>query len=234
MTTVDILAQIRSTLVEPVAGFWTDEELIRWINRAQSDYVNRTRVLEDVDYTSTQNGVGSYPLPSNCLSIRAVFINAATTGQQANWKRLTPSNLEKNAQQAPNFTAAGTNQTGLPGSYMVWGRNLILFPIPNTDGSGDIMMFFKSRPLDISVSTEPLGLDDSLHEALIAYTLWRAFEKEKEWEQAQYQRSIYEGYIQHGLRWAKKQSGDQRYRLDIDSPTSLDGGPVDNRFNPLA
>jgi len=232
MTTADILAQIRSALVEPVPGFWTDEELLRWINRGQLDFVNRTRVMEDKYTTSTQNGVGIYPLPENCLSVHAIFINVATTGQSANWLRLVPSNLEKNAQQAPNFTATGTGQTGSPGSYMIWGRSLYLFPIPNTDGSDDILMFFKSKPLDITASDQPLGLDDSLHEALIAYTLWRAFEKEKEFEQAIYQRGIYEGYIQQGLRWAKKQSGDQRYRLDIDSPTPF-SGPFDNRFNPL-
>ena len=231
MTTVDILAQIRSALVEPVAGFWTDPELIRWLNRAQSDYVNRTRVLEDMDRTATQASLGVYPLPNDCLSVRAVFINRASANTPEDWKRLVPTNLEKNAQEVPNFTASASNQTGLPGSYMIWGRNLYLFPVP--DDSYTVQMFYKSKPLDISASNQPLGLDDSLHEALIAYVLWRAFEKEKEYDQAQYNRDIYEGYIRHGLRWAKKQSGDQRYRLDIDSPTPIDG-PVDNRFNPLS
>lgn len=233
MTTNDIITQIRSALVEPVAGFWTNEELILWINRGQSDFVNRTRVLEDKDVTSTEANVGVYPLPSNCLSVRAIFINLATEGQTANWRRLVPSNLEKNAQQSPNFTATGDGQTGDPGSYMIWGRSLYLFPIPRTTGSDNLMMFFKAKPIDITASDQPLGLDDSLHEALIAYVLWRAFEKEKEFDQAQYQRGIYEGYIQQGLRWAKKQSGDQRYRIDIDSPQPMDG-PIDNRFNPLA
>ncbi len=231
MTTEDIIAQIRSALVEPIQGFWSDEELIRWLNRAQSDYVNRTRVLEDVDTTNTQDKNAVYPLPSACLSIRAVFLNRAAPGAQEDWKRLVPSNLEKTAQETPNFTASSDKQTGLPGKYMVWGRNLYLFPVP--DGIYTIQMFFKSKPIDISASNQPLGLDDSLHEALIAYVLWRAYEKEKEYDQAQYNRDIYEGYIRHGLRWAKKQSGDQRFRLDIDSPTPIDG-PVDNRFNPLS
>lgn len=233
MTTQDILDQIRSALVEPVPGFWSNEELLLWINRGQLDFVNRTRVMEDKYQTSTQASVGVYPLPENCLSVRAIFINLATVGQTANWVRLTPTNLEKNAQQAPNFTANGTGQTGDPASYMIWNKELYLFPIPRDNGSDNLMMFFKSKPLDITASDQPLGLDDSLHEALIAYVLWRAFEKEKEFDQAQYQRGIYEGYIQQGLRWAKKQSGDQRYRLDISSPTPFEG-PYDNRFNPLA
>lgn len=233
MTTADILAQIRSALVEPVEGFWTDEELIRWLNRGQLDFVNRTRVMEDKYQTSTENGVGVYPLPENCLSVHAIFINLATTGQTANWMRLVPSNLEKNAQQTPNFTANGSGQTGNPASYMIWNRQLYLFPIPNNDGSENLMMFFKSKPLDITASNQPLGLDDSLHEALIAYVLWRAFEKEKEFEQSQYHREIYEGYIRQGLRWAKKQSGDQKYKLDIESNIPF-SGPFDNRFNPLA
>lgn len=244
MTTADIIAQIRSALVEPVEGFWTDEELIRWMNRGQSDFVNRTRCLEDKDVSTTEGGVGIYPLPSNCLSVSAIFINTAqrtetTPNPAPNWQRLIPTNLEKNAQQAPNFTSTNSSQTGDPSSYMIWGRSLYLFPVPRTPvlpqlaPSDNLLLFFKSKPLDIESSNQPLGLDDSLHEALIAYVLWRAYEKEKEFEQAVYQRSIYEGYIQQGLRWVKKQSGDQKYKIDIQSPTPFNG-PFDNRFNPLA
>ena len=244
MTTVDMIQQIRSALVEPIPGFWTDEELLRWMNRGQLDFVNRTRVLEDKEVSTTEAGVGVYPLPSNCLSVHALFINLAQATETVpnpppNWQRLIPTNLEKNAQQAPNFTSTDSSQTGDPTSYMIWGRNLYLFPVPRATvspqlpPSDNLMLFFKSKPLDITASNQPLGLDDSLHEALIAYVLWRAFEKEKEFEQSQYHRSIYEGYIQQGLRWAKKQSGDQKYKIDIQSPTPFNG-PFDNRFNPLA
>lgn len=237
MTTVEMIAQIRSELVEPVQGFWTDEEILLWLNRGLLDYVSKTRVLEAVDFTSTQSGIGQYPLPQNCLSVRALFLNIATpTVEQPNpppnWRRLTPSNLEKNAQQSPNFTAADSTQIGMPGSYMIWGKTLYLFPIPNTNGSSDIMMFFKSKPIPVTLDGEPTNLDDTLHDSLIAYVLWKAFKKEKEHEQAAEQKAIYDGFILEGRRWTKKQSGDQRYRLDVSSPIPFEG-PSTNIFNPL-
>lgn len=233
MTTQDMIDQIRSALVEPVAGFWSDDEILLWINRSVSDFANRTRILEDKDYTSTQAGVPEYALPANCLSVKAVFINTATIGQSASWRRVRPTNLEKMAQETPNFLSNDSNTNSSPLTYSIWGRTLILNPTPAEDGSDNIAMFYKAKPISILNASQQVDLDDSLHEAVIAYVLWRAYEKEKEYEQATWQREIYEGYIKHGLRWQKKQSGDQRYRLDIDSPISMDGYS-NNEFNPLA
>lgn len=243
MTTVEMLSQIRSELVEPVQGFWTDEELLLWLNRAQIDFTNKTRILEDKEMTSTEGGVGVYPLPSNCLSVRAIFINLAQPTESSptpapNWQRLIPTNLEKNAQQAPNFTSTDSSQTGDPSSYMIWGRDLYLFPVPRTVTSPNIqptenlLMFFKAKPLDITTSNQPT-IDDSLQDGLIAYVLWKAYAKEKEKESAAEQFTLYQSYINQGRSWVKKQSGDQKYKIDIQSPTPFNG-PFDNRFNPLA
>lgn len=244
MTTVEILAQIRSELVEPIPGFWTDDELILWLNRAMQDFANKTRLCEDRDISTTEANIGVYPLPENCLSVRAIFINLAQRTETVpnpapNWKRLVPTNLEKNAQTAPNFMSTDNSQTGDPGSYMIWGRELYLFPVPRLTvspqlpPSDNLMMFFKSKPISITDSNQPLGIDSTLHEGLIAYVLWKAYSKEKEKESAAEQFMLYQSYINQGRSWVKKQSGDQRYRIDIDSPTPFNG-PFDNRFNPLA
>lgn len=233
MTTAEILANIRSELVEPVQGFWSDNELIMWLNRAQLDYARQTNILEDTSTSSTEASVGIYPLPENCLSVKAIFLNIATTGQTPNWIRLIPSNLEKNAQQTPNFTSTDATQTGQPGSYMIWGRELYLFPVPLLEGSDNILMFYKAKPIDITASNSPVGLDSSLHDALIAYVLWKAYAKAKEKDDSLEQQVIYMNFVKQGRAWVKKQSGDQKWKLDIISRVPFQG-PFDNRFNPLA
>jgi hypothetical protein len=232
MIASEIISDVRLALVEPVAGFWTDAELLGWINRAESDFVNRTRILEDKDFTSTQLGVNQYPLPSNCLSVRAVMVNIATAGQNANWVRIKPSNLEKFMQETPNFLAVETDQQNDPRAYMIWGRTFFLFPVPKVDGSSNVVLFYKAKPIPLTTVGQSLNLDDSLREAVIAFVLSKAWQKENEDEKKMEQAQIYEGYVRQGLRWQKKQSGDQRNRLDISSPTPFDG-PYDTRYNPL-
>lgn len=231
----EIITQVRLALVEPVAGFWTDTELLGWINRAESDFCNKTRMFDDDDTSSTQAGINEYPLPSNCLSVRAVMYNDKTDATQTdNWIRLSPSNLEKTLQQSPNFLATSSNTQGPPRQYMIWGRTLYLFPCPSSAAVTDnLKIFFKAKPTPLAAASEQLNVDDSLREAIISYVLWKAWEKEQELEKSETQRQIYEAYVKQGLRWQKKQSGDQRYRLDISSPTPFEG-PYDTRYNPLA
>lgn len=232
MQASQLITQIRSELVEPIAGFWTDAELLGWLNRAETDFVNKTRILDDRDYTSTQQGITEYPLPSNCLSVRGVMYNRALATDTPDWTRLVPSNLEKKMQQSPNFPNTDTTTQNEPGSYMIWGRTLILWPTPDRTQSDNIILYYKAKPIPLVSVTDQINLDDSLQEAIIAYVLWKAWKKGQEDDKGTEQMQIYDSYVKQGLRWVKKQSGDQRYRIDISSPTPFDG-PYDSRFNPL-
>jgi hypothetical protein len=233
MQASELITSIRSELVEPIAGFWTDAELLGWINRAESDFVNRTRILDDKDSTSTIQGVTEYPLPSNCLSVRGVMYNRALATENPDWVRLSPSNLEKSMQQTPNFPNISSNNQAMPSSYIIWGRTMILYPTPDRTQSDNIILYYKAKPIPLAYVTDQINLDDSLREAIISYVLWKAWKKGQEDEKAIEQAQYYEMYVKHGLRWVKKQSGDQRYKLDISSPIPFEG-PFDNRFNPLA
>lgn len=234
MTGQDIIDAVRSTLVEPVAGFWSDAEILAWVNRAELDFNNRTHILEGKSVTGTTEGVGEIPLPSNCLSVRLVLYNNANTGSGAtpNWVRVYPSNLEKFGQQTPNFLNTTTGAIGAPRSYAIWGRNLVLYPPPDNTTDSNITMYYKAKPIPVSLAASSLNLDDSFKDGLIAYVLWKAYEKEQEVDKSLAQQQIYETYVRHGLRWQKKQSGDQRNRIDISSPTPFEG-PFDGRFNPI-
>src|SRR6266404_6062497 len=105
MLASEVIAQVRSALVEPVQGFWTDVELLGWINRAERDFANRTHLFQDIATTSTVLAQSKYPLPANFLSVKALMYNnigsAGLVAATPNWIRLVPSNLEKFAQETP-------------------------------------------------------------------------------------------------------------------------------------
>lgn len=219
-----IISDARRELVEMSASYWTDAEFLRIINRAEADFVAKTRILEDHSYLSLTEGRIDYPLPLNFVSVRAVFYKIVSSDGTYRWKRLMPSNLEKLAQQTPNFNNTDTDNRGTPGRYMVWNRSLWLDRAPDAENATTILMFFKSKPIALTSTDQEINLDDMHSEAIFEYLMWKALRKEQEFDTAEGHRLEYDRYVLEGRKWVKKQSGDQRNRIDIDSPASLDGG----------
>lgn len=226
-----ILTDVRRALLESSAQFWSDAELLRYLNRAELDYVNKTRLLEDTAQLSLIQGRLDYALPSNWLSAKAVFFKIENEDGSYRWKRLYPTNVEKNAQSSPNFMNTTVDNQGEPQRYWIWGRSLWLDKAPDDTSDTTLLLFYKSKPIPLANATDSINLDDSLSEALTAYILDKAWSKEDETEKAEEQKLIYDRYVAEGRKWVKKQSGDQRYRIDIDSPLPFEG--TANPFDPL-
>lgn len=224
MQAQELIDRVRQELVESVGSFWGNTELLNLLKKGERDFVNRTRILEDRATLDVVAGQSRYPLPANWLSARAVFFNTKELPTDADkWKRLQPSNLEKRAQENPNFLSTATEARGTPNTYWIWGRELIIEPTPLVSGTANLVLFFKSKPIPQLDPTYQINIDDSLSDGLEAYMLWKAWKKEKEPDLADEARDEYLGFVRQGLRFVKKQSGDQRNRMDIVSGTPLEG-----------
>lgn len=229
MQAQELITRVRQELVETVGSFWGDPELLNLLTKGERDFVNRTRILEDRATLDLVAGQSRYPLPSNWLSARAVFMNTKElTTDPDRWKRLRPSNLEKRAQENPNFLSTAVEARGTPHTYWIWGRELIVEPAPLNSGTANLVLFFKSKPIPLTVATQQINVDDSLSDGLESYMLWKAWKKEKEPDLADEAREEYQGFVRQGLRFVKKQSGDQRNRIDIESATPLSGPVTDD------
>lgn len=228
MQAQELITRVRQELVESVGSFWSDTELLNLLVKGERDFVNRTRILEDRATLDIVAGQSRYPLPANWLSARAVFYNDKqnVSTNPDRWRRLRPSNLEKRAQENQNFLSTETAARGTPHTYWIWGREIIIEPVPLYSGSADLVLFFKSKPISLTVSTQQINIDDSLSDGLEAYMLWKAWKKEKEPDLADEARDEYQAFVQQGLRFVKKQSGDQRFRIDIESAEPLSGPAV--------
>lgn len=233
MLVSEILTDARRELLEYGAQlFWSDAELLRLYNRAELDYVNRTRLLEDTASLALLPGISRYSLPANWLSSRAILHKAENPSGTVSWRRIWPKNLEKVVQERPNFLDTSSTAQGRPINYFIWNKEIYILPAPDTESSTMLTLFYKSKPLPItSPSTESVRIDDSLSEGITAYILWKAWAKEKEMDLAEEQKNIYFNYVGEGRRWSKKQLGDGRYQIDIESPESFGGSY--NPYSPL-
>jgi len=234
MKVSDIITQVRTELVEPVAGFWTDDELLGWINRFERHFNNLTRIMENKAMMTLVPGRSSYRLPGDWLSAKAVFVNNnnADSTLVDDWKRLEPTRLEKMAQENPDFMTTDSTTFDLPRNYWIFNYELNFFPTPKF--GLNIVLFYNAKPILLLTTTEDMNIDDSFEEYAIAYVLWKAWSKEKERGDAAEQRAIYFDGVREARKWVKKRSGDQRYRLDIISALPISGGTSTFGFNPFS
>lgn len=235
-TAQKVITKVRVQLMEPVAGFWSDEELLLFLNEAQNDLADQMRGVETKAYMSTTAGRADYALPQGWLSTRAIFYKR-TDSPSEKWSRMVPTNLEKVAQETPDFiTPVTEDKWGSQVKYWIWDRSLYFTPAPFASGSNNILMFYKSTPNEITLLTENLAVDDIFSPAIESYILARAWEKQKESELATVAWNEYGQRARRGLRWVKKQSGDQLYAIDAYSAYPISGGGIGGgrRNDPLS
>lgn len=216
-----LITDVRRELLETTGAFWSDAELLRHYNRAIMAFVDDTRILEDKASLSLIQGRQNYPLPANWLSARLVMLKTVDSSGNESWLRLSPSNLEKTAQERSNFPDQSANAQTKPNRYYIWGKEIYVIPAPDADSSGSLYLWYKSKPIMATNTDQSVEIDDALAEGLTSYILWKAWKKEKEIDLAEEAQRDYLGYVSKGRRWVKKQSGDQRYRIDIDSPIGI-------------
>jgi len=231
MQASQILTDVRRELLETTGAFWSDTELLRLLNRAELDIVNRSRILEDQAFLSTTQGVADYPLPNNWLSAKLALINTKeSASDNDSWQRLEPTNLEKMGQERPNFKRADSDAQGTPLKYWIWNDRIYLYPTPDAMVTGNLYLYYKAKPIPITITSQSISIDDTLAEGLIAYILWKAWSKAKETSLAEEQKGIYVSYVGEARRWAKKRSGDQRYKFDIISSIPFNEGRPSDTF----
>ncbi len=216
----EIINLVRQQLLEPVAGFWTDAELLTALNNAQSDFLGTVRSLDAISTFDTVAGRQVYELPAGLVSIRKVFINIPGTDGRDNWAELKPYSLEKLSQEYPNWLSDSEADQDDPARYMIYEDSLYLHPVP-ADDALEVRVFHKAGPSAMTLLSDYIAIDDSLKSALVSHILWNAWQKDKEPERAETERRNYLFYVGQGRRFYIRQMGGLTRTIDVDSSTGL-------------
>lgn len=238
MTGQDIVNACRAEVIEPNPAFFTQTTLLLWINNAQKNYVRRTRCLQNFATTSTVQGQADYPMPVDWLASEKVFWNDISLTGISNWRPLTPTSVEKMAQESPNFLSTDSSMQGKPQKYYIVNQTLFIYPKPQVSGSNDIFMFYESKPITLLALTDSLSLDDSLSDGIEAYVLWKLWKMDQEKDLSDEQLQRFKDEIGQGLKWKKQRVLDGKWKIDIESfmpfnYSSVNGSAFNNQINPL-
>lgn len=224
-----VVDYVRQQLLEPVAGFFTDAELLAAINAAEADFFGRVRSKDGVSTFNTEDGKQIYELPDTILSIRKLFYNKQNADGTDNWKELDPISLEKLSQEHPNWLSDAEADRADPMRYMIYEDAIYLHPVPDTTGK-EVRVFHKSSATPLSTLADNLNVDDTLVDAIKSHVLWKAWEKDKEAERAAVERATYLDYVGQGRRFYKKRDMGLVRRLDAQSPDPFSHNPNGGYF----
>jgi hypothetical protein len=232
----DIVNDVRAEVLEPSPTFFSSNRTLSLINLAQKEYVRKTRCLQNFAWTSTVQGIGTYPMPADWLGSECIFWQDVS-GNVPIWRRLKPTTLEKMAQESPNFLSNDSRMLSKPMKYFINGSNLYIYPKPQATGSNDIFMYYQSREIPLQTLNDPLTIDDSLTPAVRAYVLWKMWAQDQEKDLAQEQRDLFKEELGYGIKWRNQKILDLKRKIDIESyqpfTNAGNGFSANGSMNPL-
>lgn len=225
MLASELITDIRAELDEPVAAFWSDARLLALINKAERDYIQKTRCLSAFATMSTVAGTQAYPMPTYWLgSVKALYNDSTDLTGSPNWRPMESTSLEKLSQERPNFISTVSADRGKPMRYAIHGQEIYLHPCPDTTASNNLMLFFEAKPTPLTTTAGSINIDDSLSRAIVEFCLWKAWAQDNEDAKAAESKQNYIDMIGEGFKWKKKQQLDARWRLDVESGTPFSYG----------
>lgn len=173
-----VRTDIRTELQEPTAGFWTDAELTKWINRSYMDLIRACKV-EATSTLTLANGTESYSLPSDFYMGRRVELQS-TAGSATNWFEVQPYDLNL---RRPGDPLSSATFTSTPVGWYIFNNKIYFVPVPDLAYSGTLYYYKNATPLvaDGDSFVYPEGvLADTFDPAVLYFAVGMALRKRQD------------------------------------------------------
>ena len=151
---------------------WSDKALFRYLTEAQRQACNRSDFLFDDStfYVTLVAGSPSYSISASITRIEQVSLYGKTVAHK--------SKIQLESEHPGWRTDSGIS--GKAASYVIRGRKLRIYPIPDAVDAGEIISLDTYRlPLESIISTsDELEIPEEYHRDLIWWVLHEAFSKQ--------------------------------------------------------
>lgn len=214
MKVKDIIQRVRRELLETAGAFWSDEELLDLINKAETELSHHIDVLEDTCYMSLEKGLNVYKLPANFLGVKAILLKDE---KESKWTKLNPSTINLMSRTNLSFLSTDEKSYGLPKHYFVWGDEIFFSPTPDKEYT--VYLFYKAIPFRKTSVEDELSFPDIFSEAIEEYVLWKAWKKEKELDLAKNSKTEFYESITKYKKFLKKRIETYRRQFYLDEPS---------------
>lgn len=159
-----IRTAVRDEISEPTAGFWSNAEIDRWINRANYDLVDAAGIESASAQTiTTIDGTESYSLASDAGLVEQVELVDKTDSTE--FTILRPLSLEQR----------DTDGKSEPVGYYVNGTKLFVVPVP--DGVYTLRVWYTRAGVTLSADSDTPIIPARFHDLLTLFAVSQAKRK---------------------------------------------------------
>jgi hypothetical protein len=190
ITAQDIIDRVRRDLNETTAGFWTDTELIQWIDEAVREVVYRTRCLESgVSNIIVIEDTRSYSITSSFLDIEKVEYDMGLSDSTVHKTQI----YDLDRVPFSNLRYGHEKERGDPKVFSVWADTLYIWPIPRSDQSGNTLYLYQvPLPSGVTNSSSQIETPSYFDIAILHYVKGRALLKDGQDEGKDYLKLFYD------------------------------------------
>lgn len=198
MTPATVLATVRDQVVEVSPDFWTDAEIYRYMSAAESIINSMLGCYEVSGFDTTVSDLESYDVPTRFVYFTHVQFDSVKL------KQITFRDREA----MENIGYGGTISTGNTHSYILYGNEILLYPIP--DRSASLYYRYIADPADITSSSTTFSIPVAMTNFIADYVLYRMYAKDQEADRSIYHKKLWdEGLARCSDIWSKRNQSDR-------------------------
>jgi hypothetical protein len=180
-TAAQLITRVRSRLDEDTAKFWTDAQLLAWLNEGLRDAGRYTRHIRDTKTFTCTALVSEYTLASDIIEIDNVYYLPGD-GRQIPLSGQSFDNMD-------NVWGSWQNQQiGEPRAFTLWGTppalKMKLYPTP--EAAGTVSMLVVRMPTEAANTGATVDFPPAWEDVLEDYMEMAALRKSRDprWQEA--------------------------------------------------
>lgn len=160
-----IVTNARSYLNESSASYWSDNELLAWINDGIIDIATRSKCLDSTEDITLVTDQLEYTLSNSYIGITSAIYSDGSS-----YKGLTRIDIKKISRTTdPDETE--------PVCWYEWNGKIGIIPLANSDVNGDtVTVYLVERPSTVALNeniTIPAYFDHILTQYVVARALYK-------------------------------------------------------------
>lgn len=177
----DIKTRVKRAFGDESGVQITDDDIKRWINDGQREIVmNNEGLLEKTATANIITDTQSYNLPVDLLILKAIHFKGSSDTAYRPLRGMTFTEFNE---YIDGWDGA-TSVVGTPVSYTIHAGKIYLFPVPDSDISSALKIYYQRSPTDIVNDGDTPDLPLLYHSVLVNYCLRQAHEMDEDLEAA--------------------------------------------------
>lgn len=169
----EIITQVRANVNEATAEFWSDTDMLQWVNDGIKDIAKKTSCYQTIESIDLVSGQVEYPITTtNYIKVDAVHY-------------VSPNKTSALQLSSPNLVGRVENVEE-PEYYYDWAGKIGAFPVLPTRTTETLNLYIVPMPATI-ISSAAIPTPEPYDLALVYYVTARAWWRDRQmakWAQA--------------------------------------------------